>query len=836
MFASDPNDPFAAFGQRIDKQQTPQKGAGMAPGAAPALSGGVDPFSAYGAPSAPSPGQMGAMQPQPGPSPRQAMPSPQAPRQPRGIRNNNEGNLKDGPFARRQPGYQGADPGGFAIFATPDAGRAAQESLLRSNYAGMTLGQIVNRYAPPGPENSPESVANYLGHLSGRTGLGVNDVVPAEQMGSIAAAMREFENGYAGGAPAQMTGAGDPFAAFGKLQDQAAGGDASGSQDAPGSSDANPIDLANLTTDNVPRLVKGAWVTNSQTGETYQLPGDAYTGRPDSSADRVGSGVYIDRPDMGDRALAAATAFSEQIPFGDELVAAGAGALSGRGYDAIREQQMLDRYLLNQTHRSDRNIGGIAGFGAGLFLPGVAASGKFIGAGANTLERAARAGVASSGFGAIYGAGNTDGGFQDRAQAAGIGALAGFATGAGGQKLVETLDPALRAASVNAARRLSREGVDLTPGQILGQTPGVGGLIRRTEDAWASIPFTGGAVVSARERATQTMNRAAINAGLKEIGERLPKGVNAGFEAIDYAQTKMSEAYDAILPRVTAQADRSFLRDVDDLLTDAAVKLPDNYAKQFEAIIRQRVLRNFGTGGPVTGEQFKALESQLGTLARSALQSGDGASRDLGFMIGDAQKLVRDLVARQNPAEGEAIRNINRGYAKLKRAEKAAASRGALRNEGVFSPAQYSSAVAGGASQSQRARGGALMQDFATDANKVMPPLIGNPGTADRLGMLGVLSGAANFATMGAPIIATGLAYSGPAQKALNAVYRATDTRSAREALELLGRYVQQNPSLQPYYADALSAFARAATSREQPSRTGRERSSGPTGVQGTAW
>ncbi|UQV19056.1 hypothetical protein MU852_04115 [Brevundimonas albigilva] len=760
----------------------------------------------------------------------QQQPRPQAPRQPRGIRNNNEGNLKDGPFARRQPGYQGSDPDGFAIFADPQAGRAAQESLLRANYAGMTLGQIVNRYAPPGPENSPESVANYIGHLSGRTGLGVNDVVPAEQMGSIAAAMREFENGVSGGAPAQMTDAGDPFAAFGRMEDPAAGGDT------PPPDNSTPVVWEALSPEQRMQLGRGDRV-QLPSGEVVTLRGSPFIDQNRRASDRMtDGGINLREPNALDTAAAFGTAFSEQVPFADEAVAAGAGLVSGRGYDAIREQQMLDRELYNQSDRGARIAGGVGGFGAGLFLPGVAASGKFIGGGANALERAARAGVASSGFGALYGAGNTDGGFSDRAQGAGIGALAGFATGAGGQKLVETLDPALRAANVNAARRLSREGVDLTPGQILGQTPAVGGLFRRAEDAWASIPFTGGAVVSARDRATQTMNRAAINAGLKEIGERLPKGVNAGFEAIDYAQTKMSEAYDAILPRVTAQADRSFLRDVDDLLTDAAVRLPDNYAKQFENIIRQRVLRNFGSGGPVTGEQFKALESQLGTLARSAMQSGDGASRDLGFMIGDAQKLVRDLVARQNPAEGEAIRNINRGYAKLKRAEKAAASRGALRNEGVFSPAQYSSAVAAGASQSQRARGGAIMQGLATDANKVMPPLIGNPGTADRLGMLGVLSGAANFATMGAPIIATGLAYSGPAQKALNAVYRATDSQSAREALELLGRYAQQNPSLQPYYADALSAFARAASSREQPSRTGQERSLAPTGVPGTAW
>lgn len=109
----------------------------------------------------------------------------------------NPGALKDGPFARSQPGYAGSS-GGFATFNTPQAGIAAQENLLRSAYIGKgfnTIDKIVNRYAPPGPENSAASVSNYKNYVAQRTGLDINAPISPAQVSAVAAAMREFETG-----------------------------------------------------------------------------------------------------------------------------------------------------------------------------------------------------------------------------------------------------------------------------------------------------------------------------------------------------------------------------------------------------------------------------------------------------------------------------------------------------------------------------------------------------------------------------------------------------------------------------------------------------------------
>lgn len=113
----------------------------------------------------------------------------------------NPGALKDGPFARSQPGYAGAK-GSFATFATPEQGIAAQEALIRSRYIGRglnTVSKIIDTYAPVGPENSPASVANYKAYVARRAGIDPNAPIPPEKVSAVAAAQREFETGNRGG-------------------------------------------------------------------------------------------------------------------------------------------------------------------------------------------------------------------------------------------------------------------------------------------------------------------------------------------------------------------------------------------------------------------------------------------------------------------------------------------------------------------------------------------------------------------------------------------------------------------------------------------------------------
>jgi hypothetical protein len=65
----------------------------------------------------------------------------------RNWRNNNPGNLQDGPFARKH-GAIGTD-GRFAVFPTYEIGRKAKEKLIfEGMYAPMKLSEIFKQYAP----------------------------------------------------------------------------------------------------------------------------------------------------------------------------------------------------------------------------------------------------------------------------------------------------------------------------------------------------------------------------------------------------------------------------------------------------------------------------------------------------------------------------------------------------------------------------------------------------------------------------------------------------------------------------------------------------------------
>jgi hypothetical protein len=124
----------------------------------------------------------------------------------------NPGALKDGAFARSQPGYTGASAG-FATFESPAAGAAAQENLLRTAYVNKgvnTVNKIINKYAPQGPENSSASVSNYKAYVAKKAGVDINAPISDAQIPAVAKAMREFETGQTGGARTPTAGGQTP--------------------------------------------------------------------------------------------------------------------------------------------------------------------------------------------------------------------------------------------------------------------------------------------------------------------------------------------------------------------------------------------------------------------------------------------------------------------------------------------------------------------------------------------------------------------------------------------------------------------------------------------------
>lgn len=129
-----------------------------------------------------------------------AAPAAPATNAPRGIRNNNPGNIIASPFATRM-GATGVDDKGFAIFPDAAAGERAAVSLLGVyGQQGLnTVEQIVSKWSPPNaPGNTPQATRNYINFVSQQ--LGVAPGVPLNMqdpqvLQRIAAAKFKFENG-----------------------------------------------------------------------------------------------------------------------------------------------------------------------------------------------------------------------------------------------------------------------------------------------------------------------------------------------------------------------------------------------------------------------------------------------------------------------------------------------------------------------------------------------------------------------------------------------------------------------------------------------------------------
>lgn len=565
----------------------------------------------------------------------------------------------------------------------------------------------------------------------------------------------------------------------------------------PLGTESAPINLAELSNDSVQGLKKGAWVTNPATGETWQLETDAWFGNPDSSAEQVAGGAYVDRPDVSDKIEAFATAAGEQVPFLDEAAAGLQGMLSGRGYEAVRDQQRLSKSILNDTERGARNAGGIAGFGLSLAAPG----GGLIGRGASLASRVGRAAGVGAGYGALYGAGNADGGLEERAQAglegAAIGGLSGGILQGAGERIGSRLAnrASERAANPSDARILSDAGVELTPGQM------IGGFAKRMEDASTSIPLMGDTVRGAQRRGLESFNDAAIREPLAQIGA---EATQRGRGRIRDAAQDFSKAYDeALNPVGSVPPQDGYATSL--AAIEAAPTLPPNLRRNLRSLIENTVGR---AADDIDGQTWKRIDSELSADIRAADRAAANSPEQR--LLRDSLREVRDLWAARlesvAPEALAAVRNTDDAYATFKIIQKASSDVASAGRGAEASPATINRAVRQSAGEGRYSQGGGRLQELSDAAMTVLPSSVPDSGTPLRsMFALGGLGGGA--AALGNPVgqalaglagtgIAAGSAlYSRPAIGLLNRAYRATGGgNGSRQALSLLDQ-IEQNPA-----------------------------------------
>lgn len=437
-------------------------------------------------------------------------------------------------------------------------------------------------------------------------------------------------------------------------------------------------------------------------------------------------------------------------------------------------------------------------------LAAIATTGKPTGG--PLISKPAQAGLAAAAQTAPFALARQEGGLMERLPGAVQETALSFGLGAGLTAGANKLTSSAASARANPspARKLAAQGVRLTPGQM------VGGAAKRLEDAATSLPLSGASINAARTRGIESFDRVALDRTLAPLGERLPPKVDVGRDGLKAASEAISKAYDDALSGVTIAPDQQFTSEIAAILNNS--QLPPSVDQELQGVLKNTILSRFT--GAIDGPTWKALDSELGALARSAdaASATQPTQRYLKEALSGVRDAHRNLMQRTSPAVFERIAQADEATANLARVRQASQYTGTSARGGVFTPADLNRAAQSmdtSAGNRAFAQGDALMQDLTEPAMQVMPSAVPDSGTPLRgligLGAYGGLHGLSpeTAATVLGLDGAGAIFYSKPVMEALNAAYRATSPGAARLHLARIEALAARNPQLLPLLEQA---------------------------------
>lgn len=340
-----------------------------------------------------------------------------------------------------------------------------------------------------------------------------------------------------------------------------------------------------------------------------------------------------------------------------------------------------------------------------------------------------------------------------------------------------------RVISPNASRNvelqaLRDQGVRPTVGQTLG------GGWNRAEEKLASLPVVGDMVSRARGNALEDFNQVAINRATSPIGVKVP---GSGQGAVATAGDALTDAYNVAKGKLgNFSVDAQGGKEIGAVLS-MTQSLPKQERSAFNAVW-SKIKGDISPNGTITADLYKRIDSTLGKEAARFSGAQDAYQQQLGTAFQEMQRVIAENAKRANPEAAALIKAADKGWANLVRVE--GASKAAMNNGGVFTPAQLQAAVRQ-ADQSVRdrasARGTALMQDLSGAGQSVLGNKVPNSGTADRLwlGAGALAGGGAINPAIPIGLLGGSLAYTSPVQGLLTAAVasRPQQAQAIRDAL-----------------------------------------------------
>lgn len=313
-------------------------------------------------------------------------------------------------------------------------------------------------------------------------------------------------------------------------------------------------------------------------------------------------------------------------------------------------------------------------------------------------------------------------------------AATGAAVGGVANPLMKAVGAAVSPAIGAAQQKLLDAGVPLTPGQILG------GGAARTEAKLTSVPLLGDMIKGAQQRSLAGFNKATYDQVLEPLGQKYSGPV--GSDGVANVQSTISQAYDSALSKLTFKADPQFQTDLG-ALSGMAQSLPQAQQQQFMNVIKNQIVGKLSPQGTMDGPTLKGVQSELGRISRGLGGDPSFDNQQLGQAIGEVRNLVESSLTRNNaPGAVQDLANANAAYANFVRLRAAAASQGAMNNEGIFTAGQLNNAVRSAdksAGKGATATGNALMQDFSTAGQSVLGSKYPDSGTVGR-GLMALLA------------------------------------------------------------------------------------------------
>ena len=317
---------------------------------------------------------------------------------------------------------------------------------------------------------------------------------------------------------------------------------------------------------------------------------------------------------------------------------------------------------------------------------------------------------------------------QEIPQKVGLGAAGGVGGTAIGRGIGNVVAPKLS----EAAQKLIGEGVNLTPGQMMG------GALRKIEDKLTSVPLLGDIIDYSRTKGIEEFNKAAYKRALEPIGGTMPKETGrAGVEAV---KTQISDAYNTLLPKMKFVPDQDLMKGINNL-PNAVTGLPKSEGKVVVDNIKEIIKKHTPDKGVITGKSYQAIEQDIDKLA-SAFKGGRGTDAFVYDAYKNALGQVRQGLQRSNPEFANELGSINTAFANFARIRRA----GSMANtQEMITPSQLANAVKAAdesAGKGATATGKALMQDLTDAGVQVLPSKIPDSGTAGRSALVNALLGA----------------------------------------------------------------------------------------------